>query len=101
MAEIEYYKLQVGKHKGKHYEEVDMDYLMWYLYNVKDINRKLKDKLESHLFDNYLLKFGKYKGDPIGVVHIHGGNYLEWLYDKVTDANLKKFIGSIYGKESN
>lgn len=94
------YKLQVGKHKGKHFEEVDMDYLLWYLYNVKDINTNLKTKMECHLFDNYTLKFGKYKDETIRYVHLNGNNYLEWLYDKLTDANLKRFIGHMLGKES-
>jgi uncharacterized protein (DUF3820 family) len=91
-------KLQVGKHKGKHFEEVDMDYLLWYLYNVKEISTTLKNKIELYIFDNYKLKFGKFKDETIGYVHLNGGNYLEWLYDKLKDDNLKKYVASCIGK---
>jgi hypothetical protein len=37
------YRLPNGKHKGQHTEDVDQEYLLWYVFNCKGIEKALYD----------------------------------------------------------
>lgn len=100
-----------GQHKGKHYQEVDMDYLLWFVFNAKNTTEELKRNIMTYLIDNYVFNFGKFKGCTIPQILQYdttdsegfkwagsGDDYLDWYFQYGRNINLCNLIGAALGK---
>lgn len=90
--------LPVGKYKGRFYEDVDTDYLLWFVYTIR-IEPELERNITIYLIDNYKFTFGKFIHLTISDILLKDGgeNYLKWVHEKTRNQQLAMLIKEALG----
>lgn len=64
----------------------------------RDLQNKFDEFTNKVTLGNYLMPFGKYKGEFVADIYQEDRDYFDWLYDKA-DGQLKEAMTFIKGEK--